>query len=148
MTGKVIVVDGSRTICMFAEYILKRANYEVLVANDFDACLALLDEHGSVDGILSGLNIEDGSPFSMFENLKLFAEAAPTVLMFSRKADVDFCDWIAHSKFAGCLQKPLNEEVLLKIMSRAVARRDPARCYRNTCFQTGRDKQRPGDGHG
>lgn len=121
MPGKIIVVDNSPTVCRFIANILIRSNYEVLTATGVDSCLKLLRDHSSVDAILAGLDLDGKTPSDMFVDLASFGEALPTVLMFSRSVDGNFCDWILRSNFAGCLQKPINEAALIRTMARAVA---------------------------
>ncbi|KPJ79793.1 MAG: hypothetical protein AMS19_10425 [Gemmatimonas sp. SG8_23] len=120
MTARILIVDDEEADRLLIQGILARAGYDTIVAPSGEAALrAYLD--AGVDVVITDLQMPDVHGFELISILRDFTPR-PALIAVSGTGPIQL--YMAESLGAHwTLQKPLNPELLLDTVERALAER-------------------------
>ena len=120
MTARILIVDDEEADRLLIQGILARAGYDTIVAPSGEAALrAYLD--AGVDVVITDLQMPDVHGFELISILRDFTPR-PALIAVSGTGPIQL--YMAESLGAHwTLQKPLNPELLLDAVERALAER-------------------------
>lgn len=120
MTGpKILVVDDSREVReAIAQYILRPAGYEVIIATDGAEALKLVNEH-KPDLIIADLQMPGLNGIQLKRALALENNSTPFILITAEGSE-NIASEAIMAGVAGYLPKPVDRDVLLVIVKQAL----------------------------
>ncbi|HLB45913.1 MAG TPA: response regulator, partial [Anaerolineales bacterium] len=120
MTGpKILVVDDSREVReAIAQYILRPAGYEVIIATDGAEALKLVNEH-KPDLIIADLQMPGLNGIQLKRALALENNSTPLILITAEGSE-NIASEAIMAGVAGYLPKPVDRDVLLVIVKQAL----------------------------
>ena len=123
-TRRILLADDDAQTRLSLEYILEAARYEVSVAEDGAAALALLDdlsERGvAVDLVITDLQMPELDGLAVIHGVRARQPELPSIVITGLRAPGVREQLEPHDRVA-LLQKPIDDEVLLKTISRLLS---------------------------
>lgn len=117
--ARVLVVDDDHRVLIAIEQMLDEAGYAVLIATSAHQALELLDE-GSVDVVVSDVNMPMVSGFELLQALRSIRPTLPVLLLTGSPTD-EGERLAAALGAAGYLWKPVRALIFLGAVGNAVA---------------------------
>lgn len=119
MARTILTVDDSRTMRDMVSHTLKGAGFNVLVADDGQHALDTLKDAGTVDLVITDLNMPGMDGFGLIESLRASAayKYVP-ILMLTTESDTEKKERGKALGATGWIVKPFNPEKLVQIVNK------------------------------
>ena len=119
MAKTALTVDDSKTIREMVSFTLKNAGYEVLEAEDGQDALNVLSSNGSVDVIVTDLNMPNMDGFQLIRSVRANASLASVpILMLTTEGDASKKEEGKNAGATGWIVKPFQPEKLVAVVQK------------------------------
>lgn len=119
MARTILTVDDSRTMRDMVSHTLKGAGFNVLVADDGQHALDTLKGAGTVDLVITDLNMPGMDGFGLIESLRAStAYKYVPILMLTTESDTEKKERGKALGATGWIVKPFNPEKLVQIVNK------------------------------